>query len=101
MSSLLRQVDEPAYEREIEIRRVTAPYATRRVKLTATISYHEGVFVIQDEGQGFDVTKIPDPTDPSNLLRLSGRGILLMRSFMTTVHFADRGRRVTLVKSRG
>jgi anti-sigma regulatory factor (Ser/Thr protein kinase) len=100
ISTDLRQVDESAYEREIEARRTAAPYSTRRVKVTARISHQEGVFVIQDEGPGFDVTKIPDPTDPANLLRLSGRGILLMRSFMTSVHFADRGRRVTLVKRR-
>jgi CheY-like chemotaxis protein len=100
ITSDLRQVDEAAYHREIETRRVEAPYARRRVKVTARISHQEGVFVIQDEGPGFDVSKIPDPTDPANLLRVSGRGILLMRSFMTTVHFADRGRRVTLVKRR-
>jgi anti-sigma regulatory factor (Ser/Thr protein kinase)/CheY-like chemotaxis protein len=101
ISTDLRQVDESAYEREIEARRTAAPYSTRRVKVTARISHQEGVFDIQDEGPGFDVSKVPDPTDPANLLRLSGRGILLMRSFMTTVHFADRGRRVTLVKRRG
>ena len=56
--------------------------------------------MVQDQGQGFDVTKIPDPTDPENLCRIGGRGILLMRSFMNAVHFADGGRRVTMVKRR-
>jgi CheY-like chemotaxis protein/anti-sigma regulatory factor (Ser/Thr protein kinase) len=101
ISGELRQIDESAYLREIDARRMAAPYCTRRVKVTARISRQEGVFVIQDDGPGFDVTRVPDPTDPANLLRLGGRGILLMRSFMTNVHFADRGRRVTLVKRRG
>ena len=94
----LRQADEAAYYREIDARRGQAPYALRRVKVTARISSKEAVFVIQDEGSGFDVASVPDPTDPKNLFRVGGRGILLMRSFMTSVHFADGGRRVTLVK---
>jgi anti-sigma regulatory factor (Ser/Thr protein kinase) len=71
------------------------------VTVTARLSRREGVFVVQDEGPGFDVRTIPDPTDPANLFRVGGRGILLMRSFMTVVQFGDRGNRVTLVKRRG
>jgi CheY-like chemotaxis protein len=100
VSSDLRQHDEADYYREIEARKSQFPYANRRVKLTARISATEAAFVVQDEGVGFDVNQVPDPTDPENLFRVGGRGILLMRSFMTTVHFADGGRRVTLVKRR-
>jgi len=39
-------------------------------------------FVIGDEGEGFDPSSIPDPLAPENLLRQSGRGILLVRAFM-------------------
>ena len=101
VSSALRQEDESAYDRQIEERRARRPYAERRVTLTARISRTEGVFVVEDEGPGFDVSKLPDPTDPEHLFRLGGRGILLMRSFMTAVQFGDRGNRVTLVKRRG
>jgi CheY-like chemotaxis protein/anti-sigma regulatory factor (Ser/Thr protein kinase) len=100
VSSELRQQDEAAFYREIEARRKQAPYADRRVKLTARISPKEAIFVVQDEGAGFDAASIPDPTDPANLFRVGGRGILLMRSFMNAVHFADGGRRVTLVRRR-
>ncbi|HEX3146458.1 MAG TPA: ATP-binding protein [Gemmataceae bacterium] len=100
VSSELRQVDESHYDRQIEERRRRAPFAQRRVRLTARISRHEGTFVVHDEGRGFDVKKIPDPTDPENLFRVGGRGILLMRSFMTAVQFSDRGNRVTLTKRR-
>lgn len=37
---------------------------------------------IGDEGAGFDLSSLPDPTSPENLLRQSGRGILLIRAFM-------------------
>jgi len=100
VSSELRQFDEAAYCRAIELRRGQSPYSARRVKVTARISATEAVFVVQDEGPGFDVSQVPDPTDPRNLFRVGGRGILLMRSFMNAVHFTNGGRRVTLVKRR-
>ena len=100
VSTDLRQEDEAAYDRRIAERRGQSPYALRRVTLSARLSRAEGVFVVRDEGRGFDVTRVPDPTDPENLFRVGGRGILLMRSFMTAVQFDDRGTRVTLVKRR-
>jgi len=42
---------------------------------------------VKDEGEGFDLDAIPDPTDPDYLLRPSGRGIFYMRQFMTHVEF--------------
>ena len=53
-----------------------------------------------DEGQGFDPTKLPDPTDPANLEMASGRGILLMRTFMDEIKYNDKGNIVTLIKRR-
>jgi FixJ family two-component response regulator len=100
VSSDLRQADEGAYDRRIVERRGQSPYAERRVRLTARLSRSEGEFVVEDEGPGFDVSGVPDPTDPDNLFRVGGRGILLMRSFMTAVQFSDRGTRVTLTKRR-
>jgi anti-sigma regulatory factor (Ser/Thr protein kinase)/CheY-like chemotaxis protein len=100
VSSELRQVNEVDYDRRIADRRNQSPYADRRVRLSARLSRAEGVFVVQDEGPGFDVSLVPDPTNPENLFRVGGRGILLMRSFMTAVQFADRGTRVTLIKRR-
>ena len=58
---------------------------------------------VRDFGQGFAVDEIPDPTDPSNLLKISGRGILFMRSFMDVVEWAnndDGGTTVKMVKKR-
>ena len=38
--------------------------------------------LVGDEGQGFDVNALPDPLAPENLLRQSGRGLMLARAFM-------------------
>ncbi len=43
------------------------------------------VISIRDRGKGFDPSGVPDPTDPQNLLKASGRGILFMRTFMDEV----------------
>jgi serine/threonine-protein kinase RsbW len=56
---------------------------------------------ITDEGPGFDPERVPDPTDPENLDMPCGRGLMLMKSFMTRVEFNDRGNRVVLEKDRG
>jgi serine/threonine-protein kinase RsbW len=58
------------------------------------------VIVIRDQGKGMDLTKIPDPLAPENLLKTSGRGIFLMRSFMDEVeiHPSSHGTEVKLVK---
>jgi len=59
------------------------------------------VVTITDEGKGLDVNNIPDPLAPENLLKQSGRGIFLMRSFMDEVRIRllDPGTEVTLVKN--
>ena len=56
---------------------------------------------VEDEGAGFDPLDIPDPTDPENLLRPSGRGIFYMRQFMNRVEFGrspDGGTAVLMVR---
>ena len=56
---------------------------------------------VEDEGEGFDPSALPDPLAEENLLRANGRGIFFMKSFMDEVvyHFPpDRGTRVRMVK---
>jgi len=58
------------------------------------------VFTIADQGRGLDAEKLPDPLAPENLLRGTGRGIFLIRSFMDEVHFRQLhpGTELTLIK---
>jgi serine/threonine-protein kinase RsbW len=58
------------------------------------------IFCIADEGEGVDLESLPDPLAPENILRGSGRGIFLIRSFMDEVHFRQLhpGTELTLVK---
>ena len=58
---------------------------------------------VRDFGTGFSVTDVPDPTDPENLLKVNGRGILFMRSFMDEVEWFNPpggGMQVRMVKKR-
>ncbi len=61
------------------------------------------VFTVSDQGKGLDPASVPDPLAPENLLRGSGRGIFLIRSFMDEVHFRqlDPGTELTLIKHLG
>ena len=77
------------------------PYSDRRVHCACRETTEEIVYVFTDEGPGFDPKKIPDPTDPANILRASGRGIMLMRTFMDQVEFNDMGNQITLSKRAG
>ena len=55
---------------------------------------------VTDEGTGFDPADVPDPTAVENLERPCGRGLLLMRHYMTEVDYADGGRAVHMAKVR-
>ncbi len=55
---------------------------------------------ITDEGPGFDPDSLPDPTDAAHLDCPGGRGVLLMRSFMSRVEYCDGGNHVVLEKVR-
>jgi serine/threonine-protein kinase RsbW len=56
--------------------------------------------VVEDEGPGFDPEDVPDPTLDENLELPSGRGLMLMRTFMTQVGFNKKGNRVSMEKTK-
>ncbi len=99
ISSELRQEgDEKAFRDLAAARRGQAPYRDRRVRVHARLSRSEAVYVIEDEGPGFDVAALPDPSDPANIERIGGRGLTLIRTFMDEVRHNSRGNGITLVK---
>lgn len=78
-----------------------APYRDRRIEVEATITRESAVFVITDDGNGFDASVFAS-TDLERLpdLETAGRGIALMRSIMDEVKWNEKGNELTLVKLR-
>lgn len=74
--------------------------SSKQVRITADVSPDEARFTIEDEGDGFNVNEIPDPLDPQNLFKASGRGVLFIYNIMDEVTYNDRGNRLTMIKKR-
>jgi serine/threonine-protein kinase RsbW len=55
---------------------------------------------VEDQGEGFDPTAVPDPTELDNIEIPSGRGLMLMRAYMSEVSFSPKGNRVRMVFQR-
>ena len=71
---------------------------TKLLKITAELSPKEAAFTVEDEGEGFDIREIPNPCDPANLFRASGRGVLLIYNIMDEVEYNAQGNRVKMIK---
>ncbi len=100
IDSRLRQNDEKAFHQTARDRRLQSPYSERRLRVREKLSRAQAEWVIADEGPGFDPSKLADPTDPANLGRVGGRGLLLIRTFLDEVRFNEKGNEVTLIKRR-
>ncbi|MDR3747600.1 MAG: ATP-binding protein [Acidobacteriota bacterium] len=74
--------------------------AAKRVNLTFEQKGREMTVIVADEGNGFVPEEVPNPLAPENLLKQSGRGIFLMRTFMDEVRFrkGNSGTEITLIK---
>jgi len=98
VASKLRRESRSAYTKLIGQRRGEKPYSERRVRCMAKESPEKVEYLIEDEGSGFDPHSLPDPTSPENMLNVSGRGVMLMRTFMDQVEFNGKGNSVTMIK---
>jgi CheY-like chemotaxis protein len=101
ISSELKDQDDRAFYALARERRELLPYRDRRIYVEARREASELSITIRDEGPGFDPTTLPDPTDPENLERAHGRGLLLIRTFMDNVTHNTRGNEITMVKRKG
>lgn len=101
VSSQLRLQADYTYEELIRRRQHEEPYASRRVVLRCELTRESARITIQDGGPGFDVSALPDPRESNRIALPSGRGVLLMRSFLDAVSYNESGNAVTLVKLRG
>ncbi len=98
VESELRAHQPDAFDRLVNRRRMQLPYSKRRVTCTAKQSPQDVEFTIQDEGPGFKHFSLPDPTAPENLLRASGRGVMLIRTFMDVVKYNGKGNQMIMSK---
>jgi serine/threonine-protein kinase RsbW len=72
----------------------------KRVRVRYRVGPGRTLARVQDQGPGFDPGAVPDPLAPENLEKPCGRGLLLMRSYLTWCRFNPKGNRVTLCQSR-
>ena len=68
----------------------------KNVLLSATLHDEQIVFIVSDEGQGFDHQSLPDPTAPENIEKVGGRGIFLIKNLADEVSFKSEGRTLEL-----
>jgi anti-sigma regulatory factor (Ser/Thr protein kinase) len=74
------------------------PYCNRHVYLSVKESPAEAVYVIRDEGPGFDPNRLPDARNPAHLEQFPERGLRLIRTFMDEVRHNQAGNEITLIK---
>ena len=101
VSSELRQSDDGApYVNMIAKRKKEAPYSDRKVSIKLEASNEQVTFTIRDDGPGFDAAALRDPTDPENIERAGGRGLLLINAFMDEVSHNELGNEIRMVKRK-
>lgn len=98
VSSDLRQEDERHFYAEADARRRRPPYRDRAIHIAAQLDRDSATYRIRDEGPGFDTTTLDTPFDPESLMRVGGRGMILIRSFMDEVAHNEDGNEITMVK---
>lgn len=73
----------------------------KKVNIAYEVEAEQIAFTITDEGVGFDYLNLPDPTDPANLEKPTGRGVFLMKHLADQIIFSEDGRVVELYFKTG
>jgi serine/threonine-protein kinase RsbW len=68
----------------------------KRIRLGYCVTPERVLAEVEDQGPGFDAGRVPDPRTPERLEQPGGRGLLLMREYLTSVRYLGRGNRVCL-----
>jgi anti-sigma regulatory factor (Ser/Thr protein kinase) len=100
LNSELRQNDDRIYYDLAKARAAEPPYCDRRIYVETRHTTDEVSITIRDQGKGFNPAALPDPTEPENLERAFGRGMLLITTFMDEVRHNDSGNEITMIKRR-
>lgn len=100
VDSNLRDSDESEYYNQIRDRKCQEPFCQRRVSVQAEFSEQHVCIQISDDGPGFDPSQIDDPTTDDNVQRIGGRGLFLIKAFMSKVVHNGLGNQITMTKLR-
>ncbi|SUZ72160.1 uncharacterized protein METZ01_LOCUS25014 [marine metagenome] len=100
LSSEMRRDNPKLFYKTAAQKRDIDPYKNRKLILQYDISRNSAKYVVRDEGKGFAHADLLDPADPDNLLRIEGRGLIMIMNFMDEVFWNDRGNEVTMVRYR-
>ena len=73
---------------------------TKNVHIDCSVDDSKVEISLQDQGAGFDPDGVPDPRFGKNLLKPSGRGLLLINAYMDVVKFASQGNSVQMIRYR-
>jgi len=99
-SEIRREKGIKGFNEEIEKRRLEDKYRERMVTINYELSSEYVQYRITDDGNGFDYKSLPDPRDPENFLRDSGRGLLIIGIHMDEVEWNTKGNSIRLRKNR-
>jgi len=89
-----------AFNNLIKERRQIEPYCNRKVEITRVLKPDSVQFTITDEGPGFDWESLPNDLKDMEVLANHGRGLFLIRAFMTEIQFNEKGNCITMRKDR-
>jgi serine/threonine-protein kinase RsbW len=73
---------------------------TKRVEIRVEVGEERLSMHVRDEGDGFDPTQIPDPTEPERVGLSNGRGLFMIRQLVDEVHFNERGNAICMIMRR-
>lgn len=100
VNKLAARGDRRAYDAAARQRLAEPAYRDRRIHVRARICRDEAVFVVRDEGPGFDFVVLPGPGALPDADAGQHRGVVLMHAIMDEVHYNETGNEVTLIKRR-
>jgi CheY-like chemotaxis protein len=100
VSSEIKQESTAEFAEIVEARRADPVRGARSVRVEYRANAERAEWSVEDEGDGFDPSGLPDPTYPDALLRLSGRGLMIIRLTMSEVEWNARGNRIRMAWRR-
>lgn len=97
-SDVIEEKGIKGFNSEIEKRKSNKTLGNRKVSISYELDNKFVEYVIEDEGPGFDYSSLPDPRDPENFYKNSGRGLLIIRTLMDEVDWNETGNVIRLRK---